>query len=362
MFNPAFYIEIKQIRIKLSTILNIKSLCILRLSAIGDVCHAVAMVERIQRMTPQIKITWIIGKVEHQLVGDIPGVNFIVFDKRKGWDAFKTIRNELKGIRFDALFTMQVALRANLASLMVRAKIRVGFDWDRSKELHYLFTNKRIERQKFPHVLQGFMAFADAIGVPKVEHYQWHIPIPKDAEDWANEQSKQLGKYVVLAPSASKQERNWTAKGYAQTANYLTEKGYKVVLSGGPGELDRQLGEQICLFTDNIVMNYTGKTSLKQMLALLKNATLVIAPDTGPAHMATTVATPVIGLYAHSNPLRTGPFNNLQNVVSVYDTVIAKQKGVVWQDLPWGVRAKGGHLMEQIQFNQVKLRIDQLLN
>ena len=90
---------------------------------------------------------------------------------------------------------------------------------------------------------------------------------------------------------------------------------------------------------------------------LLKHADLVIAPDTGPAHMATTVGTPVIGLYAHSNPLRTGPYNNLDDVVSVYNECIEEQKGKSWRKLPWGTRAKGSHLMERISIEQVKEKI-----
>ncbi|HCB17662.1 MAG TPA: ADP-heptose--LPS heptosyltransferase I, partial [Alteromonas sp.] len=89
---------------------------------------------------------------------------------------------------------------------------------------------------------------------------------------------------------------------------------------------------------------------------------LVIAPDTGPAHMATAVNTPVIGLYAHSNPRRTGPYNNLADVVSVYDQCIEQQAGKPWQALPWGCRAKGEDLMSMITTEQVNTAIDTLLN
>ena len=90
---------------------------------------------------------------------------------------------------------------------------------------------------------------------------------------------------------------------------------------------------------------------------LLKHAHLVIAPDTGPAHMATTVGTPVVGLYAHSNPRRTGPYNDLDRVVSVYDECVEKQKGKPWDALPWGARAKGSQLMEKITVDMVKQKV-----
>ena len=101
-----------------------------------------------------------------------------------------------------------------------------------------------------------------------------------------------------------------------------------------------------------------GKTSLTQLLAVLKQATIVLAPDTGPAHMAVTQGTPVIGLYAHSNPGRTGPYLSLNNVVSVYDEVIAEQHPD--KLIPWGTRAKGADLMALIQLEPVLQVFDRI--
>ena len=341
--------------------LNIRKICILRLSAIGDVCHAVAAVERIQRQQPDIEITWIIGKVEHALVGDLPGVTFVVFDKRKMSESIRHLKQTLAGQVFDALCLMQVSFRANRLARHVKARVKLGFDWARSKELHALFCNKRIAPQQHAHVLEGFMGFVDALGIDRCESVRWHIPIPKSDQKWAEQQADELGEFAVISPAASKAERNWLAEQYAEVANHLQHKGVNVVLCGGPGKLDKALGEAIIACGANISKNYIGQTSLKQMLALLQQAKLVIAPDTGPAHMATTVNTPVIGLYAHSNPLRTGPYNDLNHVVSVYDEAIKEQKGKPWQQLNWNTRAKGTELMARIHTSMVVEKIDQLL-
>lgn len=320
------------------------------------------MIERIQSTHPAIKITWIIGKIEYQLVGDLPGVEFIIFDKSLGKLAYKKLKQELAGRKFDALCLMQVALRANMAARLINAKIKLGFDWQRSKELHWLFANKRIASQTHSHVLDGFMAFADALDIPSVENPTWHIPISDENQEWARTQSCSWGEFAVISPAASKRERNWLPERYAQIADYLSQKGLKVILCGGPGQVDRELGDEILRHTNNVEKDLIGKTNLKQLLALLKRAKLVIAPDTGPAHMATTVGTDVIGLYAHSNPLRTGPYKNLSNVASVYDQVIVEQYNKPWQQLKWGVRAKGSDLMSRISTNLVCEQIDKLLD
>ena len=333
----------------------------MRLSAIGDVCHAVAMVTRIQTHWPNAELTWVIGKVEYQLVKLMPNVRFIIFDKSKGKAAVEHLKEAVKGETFDALLLMQVALRANMASRVIKARQRIGFDWHRSKELHWLFANRRIAPHQYAHVLDGFMDFADALGVPKVAQPSWNIPVSEEDKVWGKQQAQDLGEYVVIAPAASKAERNWVPQRYARIANYLAEQGKSVILCGGPGALDKKTSDEIMSFNPKISANYTGMTTLHQLLMLLKYAQLVIAPDTGPAHMATTVGTPVIGLYAHSNPRRTGPYNNIGDTVSVYDTIIEEQKGKPWQSLPWGARAKGTNLMERISYDAVVNKINGIL-
>jgi len=337
-----------------------KSLCILRLSAIGDVCHAVAMVQQIQRQWPEIKITWVIGKVEAMLLDGLTDVEFVIFDKKAGFKGYQTLWQQLRGKNFDVLFHMQVALRASFASLCIPAKIKIGFDRTRAKEGQWLFTNKKILPQQHPHVLDGFMGFAQSLGLP-VEKPTWNMPITDQQQLWASECLISEKPIAVISPSASKAERNWHSEGYAAIADHLTERGFLVVLCGGPTTMEKLLAEEIIYIAKQPLTNIVGETNLKQLLAILKVAHLVIAPDTGPAHMAVTVNTPTIGLYAHSNPHRTGPYNYQHYVVSSYKQNIEQQYKKPLTKLPWGIRAKGSNLMNTITISQVKNKIRQLI-
>lgn len=340
---------------------ELKKICILRLSAIGDVCHAVAMVQLIQRTYPQAEITWVVGKVEAMLLKDLPGVNLVIFDKKAGWQGLKELKHALKGETFDVLLHMQVALRSSIASLMISAKQKIGFDRFRAKEGQWLFTNSKTPAQQNPHVLDGFMGFAQTLGC-EISEPTWKMPLPDQDILWASEQFGTDKPYAVICPAASKAERNWHAQGYAQAADYLTHKGFQVVICGGPTELERNLAADIELHVTEPVINFVGKTSLKQLLAVLKLAHLVIAPDTGPAHMAVTVETPVIGLYAHSNPQRTGPYLYQNYVVSYYQEIIEQQHKTPLSELPWGLRAKGSDLMNRITLADVVAKIELLLS
>jgi heptosyltransferase I len=347
-----------------------KNLCLLRLSAIGDVCHAVAMVQNIQRQWPNTKITWVIGKIEASLLQDLSGVEFIIFDKRAGLKGYRDLRQTLKGRKFDVLLHMQVALRASIASLCISAKVKIGFDTQRAKEGQWLFSNKKIAKQKKPHVLDGFMGFAKALGL-EVSPPLWNMPLADSDQLWASEKlsaGNVAGKPIaVICPAASKAERNWHAEGYSQTAEHLSARGFKVVICGGPTTMEKLLAEAIISRSefsqgDNEIQNLVGKTSLKQLLAVLKLAHIVIAPDTGPAHMAVTVETPVVGLYAHSNPQRTGPYLYPQYVVSAYAAAIQLQYKQSIEQLPWGTRAKGKDLMMQISIADVKKTIERVIH
>ncbi len=345
-----------------------KSICIMRLSAIGDVCHAAAMVTRITQAWPDSRVTWVIGKIEYQLVKGMANVEFIVCNKSQK-NARKQLKQDLAGREFDVLLLMQVALRANWFASVIKATRRIGFDRARSKEGHSLFINERIAATAHTHVLDGFMQFADQLGVPATE-LEWAIPVDEEDRKWAEHQAKQFGRFVIIAPAASKAMRNWTADGYAQLIQQLQHADITPVLCGGPGPVDAAITQSIMAVIGtngaaskpHVVHNLVGQTTLKQMLGLMAHAQCVVAPDTGPAHMATTQRTPVVGLYAHSNPLRTGPYLSLQHTVSVYEQAIEQETGKTWQALPWGVRAKGDSWMQTITSEQVWQQVQGFIN
>jgi heptosyltransferase I len=188
----------------------------------------------------------------------------------------------------------------------------------------------------------------------------WSIPVSEQDIAFADEHMP-TERSLVISPAASKKERNWLPERYAQIADYAAEKGFKLVLCGGPAPIDRELADAIKQHSKNEFIDLVGKTSLKQMLACLNKASLVIAPDTGPAHMAVTQRTPVLGLYAHSNPKRTGPYLYQDYVAEVYYQNVLEQKGKPAEQLKWGTRVKGKELMSQITFEQVQQQFDRLV-
>jgi heptosyltransferase I len=254
---------------------------------------------------------------------------------------------------------MQLALRASLLTLGIKAKYKVGFNFKRAKEAQWLFTNQKIADTTSAHVLDSFFAFTEYLGVPRSVP-TWNLPISQ--QDTALAKELLGGKpTVVISPAASKDERNWLTERYAQIADWLDEQGYQVALCGSPADREVRLGHSIIELCNSKPLNLIGKTSLKQLTAVLKQAEVVVAPDSGPAHIATTQGTPVVGLYGHSNPKRTGPYNNINSVVSVYETFVEQQQGKPAEQLAWSTRVKGEHVMASISLEMVIAKLNPIL-
>ena len=335
------------------------NICILRLSAIGDVCHTLAVVQAIQRQYPDAKISWIIGKTEASLMKEIPNVTLIPYDKKSGWKGIVTLWKQLAHKRFDFLLNMQTAFRASILSLGISAKQKIGFNRDRAREGQWLFTNQKVEQCSSPHVLDGQMMFAKAIGVQDLTP-QWSLPINQTDLSYAAQFIDPNRKTVVIAPCSSKAEKDWLPERYADVANFLIAKDIQVIICGSPSAYEMETAHKIQQLAPNS-LNIAGKTTLKQLAAVIRQADLVLSSDSGPAHIATTQHTPVIGLYAIHNPRRTGPYQDLDKVISVYDEAVLTDYGRTWDQLPWATKAKGKEWMKLIQVEQVKQKVIECL-
>lgn len=329
------------------------SLCLLRLSALGDVSHAVPLVRTLQRAWPDTKLTWIIGRFEQKLVGDIEGVEFIVFDKRGGWAAMRDLRRQLAGRHFDVLLHLQVALRANLVSALVPAGLKIGYDRARAKELHGLFIDRRIPERHGQHVLDAFGSFVEPLGLVQDE-VRWDIPLAD--EDLAFAESVLPGEQPTLLISACSSHalRNWHAVGYAAVADHAIRRhGYRVLLCGGRSTLERQMGDAILASMQESAIDLIGRDTIKQLQALLGRASVVLTPDSGPMHMANAAGTKVIGLHAASNPNRSGPYSDRRYCVDRYDAAARRFLGKPAEALRWGTKIEYPGVMDLIETGAV---------
>ncbi|MBS0193071.1 MAG: glycosyltransferase family 9 protein [Proteobacteria bacterium] len=333
-----------------------RSICLLRLSALGDVTHVLPVVNALRAAWPQVALTWIIGKAEQRLLSAMPGVEFIVVDKASGWSGLRRLRAELAGRRFDALLLMQLALRANLLSSVVKADLRIGYDHARAKELHGLFVNARIpaagSEKSMPHVRDVLASFTTPLGLPPAAPI-WNFPITDDARAWAAQQLSGTQPTLLISPCSSHALRNWRPERYAAVADHASTRGWRVALCGGRSTTERQMADAILAAMKSSALDLTGKDSLQQLPALLERAAIVLSPDSGPVHIANAVGTRVIGLYACTDPRRSGPYSDLRWTVDRYAAAAQELLGKPASTLRWGTKIERPGAMDLIEVDAV---------
>lgn len=324
------------------------SLCLLRLSALGDVTHVVPLVRTLQQARPGTELHWIIDKAGHKLLDGLPGVVFHAYDKKTGLAGMRALRASLPPGRFEALLQMQVAFRANVLSAFVPAVRRIGYDKARSKDLHGLFINERIPDRPGIHVLDAIGSFCEPLGIRQTE-VSWDLAIPPAAVEWAQAQWQDDGRPVLMiSPCSSHVRRNWYADRYAAVANHAVARGWRVVLCGGRSELERGMADAIQAQLTTPALDLVGKDTLKQLPALLARAALVMTPDSGPMHIANAMGTKVLGLHAASNPHRSGPYSDRRYCVDRYDDAARKFLGKPAGELNWGTKIEFDDVMQLI--------------
>ncbi len=338
----------------------INSICIVRLSALGDVLMLVPLVRTLQAHLPAAKLTWIISRPAYDLVEGMDGVEFIVIDKPKSLADFWRFKRMMSTRCFDVLLATQASFRTNLLYPLIKAKRKIGYDTHRAKDGHGLVVKERIVAGK-DHTLEGFLKFCEPLGITQ-PLIRWDLPITAEDYQWATTHLPQDSKPIlVVNPAASKPERSWLVARYFEVLLVAQQRwGVHIVLTGGPGAYDKALAEQIGSAVQ--VTDLVGKTKPKQLLAVISKAQAVLCPDTGPSHMASAVNTPVVALHAVTNSRVSGPYSFLDLVVDEYPRASKQFLGQSYDEHVWGTHVHGEHTMSLVNVPAVLARLEHIFS
>ncbi|CEK11726.1 glycosyltransferase family 9 protein [Legionella hackeliae] len=319
----------------------------------------VPLIRTLQANFPSATITWVISRPAYDLVEGMEGVEFIVINKPNAIRDYWRFKKELKARSFDVLLAAQASFRANLLYPLIRASRKIGYDTYRAKDGHKWFINESISAVN-GHTLDGFLQFATALGV-KQHAVHWDLPITDADYNWARQHLPTDGPILLVNPAASKFERSWTVDRYIAVIKEAQSRWQaQVVLTGGPGLLDRELANEI--MKDVHCIDLVGKTKPKQLLAVISQADVLLCPDTGPSHMAAAVGTPVIALHAVTNSKISGPYTFRHLVVDCYPeavkTILKKNHA---EDV-WGAKVHGTDAMKLIQVEAVLAKLESVMS
>jgi heptosyltransferase I len=298
------------------------------MSAVGDAVQVLPVLNALRRRFPDVHLTWLIQPGPHELVEGHPAVDrFVLFQRGRrskspgpllrGASAIRNTARDLRAVaqtlpsdRFDLLLDLQVYFKAGILTALAPARLKLGFDFRRTRDLNWLFTSRRIPTPpgRFQHTQEQYLEFLHFLGVdPEPVVYGLRLT---EAERQAQTRffSRVPRPACGLVLATSDPRKDWPVKGYLDVVHGLHERfGLQPILLGGLSHREISAADEIMANARVPVVNALGP-GLRRLLWMLDGCALILSPDTGPLHMARALEVPVVGLYGFTNPKRSGPF------------------------------------------------------
>ena len=302
-----------------------KRILVVKLSAIGDVIHALPVSYAIKETFPEAKLTWVVEPPAYDLLTMNPCIDEIITFYKKD---FKSVRGFLEHIRpfrrilrqetYDAVLDLQGLFKSAAIAHIAKAPLKLGMC--NMRELSNHVSRPVIGPHAMGHIVERYLDVARALGC-KTERIVFPIEVPKVDADTARSLMEQEGArmenpYIVFVIGANWPNKRWPTKYFAELSEWLYEKQAIPVIVGN-GLLDRQKAAEVEAMTEVPPVNLVDKTNLKQLAYILQNARLVIGGDTGPVHLASGMGTRTIMLMGPTDANRNGPYGQLENAIEV---------------------------------------------
>ncbi|MBI5142869.1 MAG: lipopolysaccharide heptosyltransferase I [Nitrospirae bacterium] len=308
-----------------------KRILFIKPSSLGDVIHALPVLSAIRRSWPQAEVDWVIARGLEQIISDTAGINrLVVMDKdrwkRDGIRALPSIlsfRDEIRRGRYDLAIDLQGLFRSAMVAFWSGAPVRIGFK--KAREGAPFFYNRKVGYGDAVHAVDRNMKIAEALGL-ETRPVEFNLGVNADAA----ERVKALlavcginGDYIVVNPGARWESKLWPAERFGMVAKQLaSDTGLPVVVTGAASEAG--IADAVCRASGGAATSLAGKTGLKELVAVLAGARIVITNDSGPMHIAAAAGTPVVAVFGPTDFTKTGPYGTMSAKTGPYGPMSAK--------------------------------------
>ena len=313
---------------------------LIKLSAVGDVVHTIPLLNKLRRRYPTAQLDWLVTPAIAELLAHHPAITATIEFARSEWDApwrlapfasYARLAAKLRAARYDLVIDMHGQMRTALLTRVTGAPVRIGFDrpraqvWDASP--------RKFPEQTRKHAWQGareasWLAYTHHIPVPTldlhaVDRYlnigpllglddgpaDFSFSIPRQAGVRIDALMDYYGiakaKLVVMGPGTIWQTKQWRSDGFAEVARYFLQKKFAVTLIGSDRE--RAVCAEVAALAPGVV-NLAAETTLSELAALVRRATICLTNDSGPMHLAVALNRPVVSIFGPTDPLWIGPY------------------------------------------------------
>lgn len=296
---------------------------ILKPSSLGDVVQAIPVLRLLKRHHPGSHIYWWIDSHLAPLLEADPDLDgLILFDRRRwasprNWGEACRSLATIRQHRFDLVLDLQALARSGVVAWLAGAGRVVGLD-DR-REGAPAWHDVSISRRHWgTHAVDWYLDAVRALGVPVNRDFEW-LPARPDAQARIRERWAVAGRrWVLLQPGARWENKRWPVEHFGELVRTMSATGGSDIRFGVLGSRsERPLAERICGMAPDRCENLAGETTLPEMIEWLRLASVLVTNDSGPMHVGAALGRPVVGLFGPTEPLRTGPYGQIREVLRV---------------------------------------------
>jgi heptosyltransferase-1 len=307
-----------------------ENILIIKPSALGDIVLAVPALSALHKAFPDAKINWLVRPEFAPLLENHPHLTEIIpFDRKflgkawyhpKAFAALVKLIRKLRHSKFDVTFDFQGLFRTACLGWLSGCKKRFGMANAR-EHAHWFYTHKIEQDDKCIHLVDYYLKMVKAAGVAEIERkdVKFELPVNQSVRDSVSNllaiYDIKFGEYVVFVPGSTHHSKCWPVERFAALADRISSRFNLPIIAVGT-ESEGSLVEEIKDLTDVPIINFAGQTSLGELVALLKDAKLVVSNDTGPGHIAAALGTPLVMMFSWSNPARIAPYGRSECMVA----------------------------------------------
>ena len=306
-----------------------KNILIIKPSSLGDIVLALPALHSLRKSFPNAKISWLIRPEFAPLLENHPDLSEIILFDRKllgkffcpaGFKAVLSLIKKLRSKKFDAVFDLQGLFRTACLAGLSRCPNRFGMA--NAREFASLFyTHKITQDNKTIHLVDFYLKIVKTAGCLNTEP-EFVLPIDPDArlsvQKLLDNHNIKPKNYAVLITTSARQGKCWPVENFAAIAEKLLAQFQLPSIATGLAS-EKDYIDRLSHLSKAPVINLAGSLSLKQLVALLASAKIVLSNDTGPGHIAAALDTPVVIIFGYSNPARVAPYKKPNSFVAIDD-------------------------------------------
>jgi heptosyltransferase I len=283
---------------------------IVRLSAIGDAIQTMPVACALRERFPDALLAWAVESRAAALLRGHEALDELI-ELPRGWlkspAGVWRLRRRLRDLHFDTTIDVQSLSKSAILAWLSGAKRRIGFGNPGGRELSKWFNNDRVD-PKATHVVDRYLELLRPLGIqsPTVRFQVPEHDADRAAADRIIAELGIAGGFAIINPGAGWPSKLWPTDRYAAMARHLETAWRLPTLVVWAGQPEKAMAEQIAAAAP--MVSVSPPTTLPELAAIARRATLFIGSDTGPLHLAAAVGTPCVGLYGPWPAARHGPY------------------------------------------------------